>query len=84
MKWYLYILQSEKDRGLYIGITRNIEKRLEQHNSGKTFSTRARRPFVLMSSEEYSSCAEARQREKFLKSYSGAREKMDIVENLGE
>ncbi len=83
-KWYLYILQSKKDSGLYVGITRDINQRLRQHNAGKTFSTRSRRPFVLVYSEEYQSCEKARKREKYLKSYSGGKEKQKIIKIIGE
>lgn len=82
MKYYLYILRSLKDNKLYTGITGNIEKRLRQHNFGKTPSTKSRKPFILIYSEEFDSRIEAREREKYLKSYKGSKEKMEIVENL--
>ena len=78
-KWYLYILQSEKDHGLYVGISEDVSKRLKQHNTGKTFSTRPRRPFKLVYTEEHGSCEAARSREKYLKSYSGSDEKHRLV-----
>ena len=30
--WYIYILQSKKDDGLYIGYTNNLKKRVKEHN----------------------------------------------------
>jgi len=72
---YLYILQSIKDNGFYIGITENIEKRLKDHNYGKTKSTKNRRPFRLIYSEQFNNRLEARTREIELKTnYSKRKE----------
>ena len=68
MRYYLYILRSLKDNNYYIGISSNVKKRLTQHNSGKTQSTKSRKPFVLIYTEELNSRLEAREREKYLKS----------------
>jgi putative endonuclease len=65
--YYLYILQSLKDLGYYIGITDNIPKRLEEHNIGKTRSIKNRIPFILKHHEEYKSKTDARKREIELK-----------------
>lgn len=83
MTWFVYILRSKKDHGLYVGISQNPAKRLLQHNAGKTFSTKSRRPFDLCYQELCRSREQARQREKYLKSYSGADEKQRLI-NLGE
>ena len=48
MYYYTYVLKSLKDGHFYIGITHDIEKRLKEHNSGKTRSTRNRLPFRLI------------------------------------
>ena len=45
--FFVYILKSEKDGGLYIGRTNNLERRIREHNSGKVPSTKARRPFEI-------------------------------------
>jgi putative endonuclease len=83
-EYYLYILKSLKDNNHYTGISSNIEKRLLQHNSGKTRSTKNRKPFILIYKEKFPSRLEARKREIFLKSYHGSKEKMEILENIGE
>jgi putative endonuclease len=83
-KWYLYIIRSEKDKRLYVGISKDVEKRLVQHNSGKTFSTRSRRPLKLIYSEEHDNLKQARDREKYLKSYAGAEEKRKLANHTGE
>lgn len=84
MKYFLYILRSVKNKNHYIGISENPDKRLREHNSGKTISTKSRRPFVIIYREEFSSRSEAREREKYLKSYTGSKEKFEIFKNIGE
>ena len=71
MGYYIYILQSEKGGNLYVGSTENLEDRLKKHNGGKVRSTKSRRPFKLIYSEELSSRTEARKRENYLKSGAG-------------
>jgi len=69
--FYVYILKSLKNGRFYIGSTNNLERRLNEHNSGKSKYTSLTRPFVLIFKEEYLSCSEAMRREKFLKSGRG-------------
>jgi len=63
----VYILKSKKDGKLYIGSTNNLVRRLKEHNSGKSASTKDRRPFVLIYCEAYFREEEARTRESNLK-----------------
>lgn len=63
MQYFVYVLQSLKDRRLYIGSTNNIERRVREHNSGKSKSTRSRKPFVLIYAEEYPTRSDAARRE---------------------
>lgn len=46
--FYVYILQSITDNGIYIGKTNNLKRRLYEHNSGVVQSTRHRRPFKIL------------------------------------
>lgn len=68
----VYILRSLKDKKLYIGSTRNLRKRLEEHDTGKVFSTKSRRPFELLYVEACKAEKDARQREANLKLRSKA------------
>ena len=68
---FVYALQSEQDKGLYIGITNDVERRVKEHNAGYNRSTRSRRPFRLFYVEECGSRNQARERERFLKSGQG-------------
>jgi putative endonuclease len=40
--WYVYVLRSSRDNNLYVGSTNNIDRRLDEHNSGKVDSTKSR------------------------------------------
>ncbi len=66
--WYAYIIQSQKDHNLYVGLTNDLRKRFAYHNSGKVYSTRFRVPFVLIYYEAHRDKYDAAAREQFLKS----------------
>ncbi len=69
--YYVYILKSLKDGGFYVGCTKNIEKRILEHNQGKTLSLKNRRPLVVVYTEKYDNVNSAYAREKEIKSYKG-------------
>lgn len=69
--YFVYVLCSEKDGRLYKGFSSNLEKRILEHNSGKTKSTKGYLPWRLVYSEKVENRIEARKREKFLKSGLG-------------
>jgi len=71
MKYYVYILKSEKDGGYYFGSTQNVEERLERNNAGSVKSTKYLRPLKLYYFEECKTKKEGEKREKFFKTYSG-------------
>lgn len=62
--FWVYILKSVKDGGLYIGKTNNVERRLAEHNSGQTRSLKSRVPLILLETIQCSSELEARKLEK--------------------
>ncbi len=64
---YLYILESELNNTWYIGITKNVQERLHEHNAGFSESTRRYRPYRLIYAESYATKTEARKREIALK-----------------
>jgi len=76
MKYFVYVLRNLRDRKRYVGMTTNIESRLSQHNAGRVFSTKSRRPFEIVHIEEFPDRISARRREKYLKSGIG-RELLD-------
>ncbi len=68
---YVYVLYSSTYDRAYIGMTVDYNLRLYEHNSGKTKSTKAFIPWVIVHLEEYATREEARDREKYLKSAAG-------------
>lgn len=70
--YYIYVIKSKKDKRLYIGYTRDLQKRLILHNSKKTFSTKYRTPFELIYYEAYKSPRDAHKREAMLKLFGNA------------
>ncbi|GAB4248257.1 MAG: GIY-YIG nuclease family protein [Ekhidna sp.] len=67
MKYWVYILKSEKDSSFYIGYTNNLSRRLNQHNAGKSRYTSKKLPWKIVYSEIFDSKTEAIRRELFLK-----------------
>jgi len=68
MSWYIYIIRC-KDNKLYTGITKDLERRVKEHNSGYGCRfTKYRTPVKLVHSEEVISRPEALKREMEIKS----------------
>ena len=70
---YVYVLRSLKDHQFYVGLTRDLPLRVQQHNNGLVSSTKKRVPFELIYWEGCLSESDAAQREKYLKSAWGKR-----------
>ena len=60
-----------KDMDFYSGSTKDFKQRFEQHKKGLVESTKDRRPLKLIYYEACLDQADARKREKYLKSYHG-------------
>jgi putative endonuclease len=71
MAYYLYILKSESNNRSYIGHTADLQRRLWEHNIGKSLSTRGKGPWKLVYHEEFQTRPEAVQREMHFKSVDG-------------
>lgn len=69
--YFTYILYSKEFTKTYIGHTQNLEKRLIEHNSGKTKSTKPYRPWEIFYFEKYLTREKAISKEKYFKSSSG-------------
>jgi putative endonuclease len=70
-RYYVYILFSLKDKGLYIGYSTDLKSRLQAHARGQNRATSLRRPFKLIHYEYFINKADAKAREEFLKSGYG-------------
>jgi len=71
--YYVYVLLSERDRNFYVGFTKNLNRRIQEHNDGKVKSTINRNPLKLVYWEGCLSQQDATKREKYLKSTWGKR-----------
>jgi putative endonuclease len=73
MFYYVYILQSQKNKSFYIGYSSDLKKRLKEHNKGKSKATKPYTPYKLIFYEAFLNRIDAKNREKYLKSGYGRR-----------
>ena len=69
MSYYVYILESQKDKTYYVGSTNNLKDRIERHNQGRVSYTKPRRPWKLVYSEEYPDRSGAAKKEYEIKKH---------------
>ena len=69
--FYVYVLHSASDAGLYIGFSSDLRRRLREHQAGTAPATAHRGPWRLIYYEAYVEESDARGREEFLKSGAG-------------
>jgi putative endonuclease len=81
--WVIYIVRC-RDGSYYTGITTDLQRRIEEHNSRETGAkyTRSRRPVILVYSESAPSRAVATQRENQIKKMNIADKKQVIAAGM--
>jgi len=77
--YFVYVLLSEKDGKFYVGYTKDLNVRFEQHQKGQVQSTKHRLPFKMIYYEACKLKEDALRREKYLKTYYG---KMFLAKRL--
>ena len=82
--FYVYVLISLKDKRFYTGFTKNLRKRLNEHNMGKVASTCNRIPLELVYFEGCINMKDALHREKYLKTTYGKRYIRNRIKNYFE
>ena len=75
--WTVYILKSV-EKLIYVGMTQNIVKRIEEHNSAKSYYTNRGANWKMIYSETFKSSEEARKRGKYFKILPGVVERRGI------
>jgi predicted GIY-YIG superfamily endonuclease len=80
VEYCVYILYSQRDSHLYVGCTSNLARRIKRHQNGEVQATKLRRPLILIHTEVGLEKSVAFQRERFLKSLLGVREKKKILQ----
>ncbi|MFQ5953504.1 MAG: GIY-YIG nuclease family protein [Kiloniellales bacterium] len=69
---YVYVLQSEIDAAhYYVGVTTDPQRRLQEHNAGKSVHTNKHKPWKFSVCIGFSDRAKAHRFEQYLKSGSG-------------
>ena len=81
IEFYEYILKSLNFEKTYIGQTENLDRRLQEHNSGKSNYTSKFVPWKIIYTEKFNSRKEALVREKYLKSATGRKVVKKLLEN---
>ena len=66
-------MRSVADDGFYVGYTADLRKRITEHKRGGAIATRHRGPWRLIYYEAYLESADAKGRERYLKSGGGRR-----------
>ena len=76
----MYILANRYDTVLYVGVTSDLLRRIEEHRSGQgsTFTTRYR-VYKLVYAEEHATAYDAISREKQLKGWT-RRRKLELIQ----
>jgi len=69
--YYVYIIKSKKDKSRYVGITKDLKQRLQEHNRGIVKFTASKLPYILVWYCAFSSKKKALEFERYLKSGSG-------------
>lgn len=81
-KHYVYIVECS-DGTFYTGYTKNIQRRINEHNFGSRSAkyTRSRRPVKLLYSEEYDNVSDALKREHQIKKLS-RKQKRELIDSV--
>ena len=66
-----YAIKSTTRKYIYIGLSNDIARRLNQHNRGYNRTTKPYKPFELIYAKEFDTRFQAREHEKYLKSSKG-------------
>ena len=48
MNCFVYFLYSEKWKKFYVGVSNNVDDRLQRHNNGYSLSTKVEIPWILL------------------------------------
>lgn len=78
----VYAISSLNRNYIYVGLTSNLEKRIERHNKGYEKTTKPYAPFTLIYSEEFDTRIEARTKEKYWKSGVGKEQLRKIKDSI--
>jgi len=81
---FVYVLRSRASGRFYIGSTTDLKRRLAEHARRNSPYTRDRGPWELVYQEEYAELAQARRRERQLKSWKSRRSIQQLIESQAQ
>lgn len=79
---FLYILYSKNHIKTYTGISNDLQRRINEHNAGRSKFTKKFMPWKLIYSECLSNRQQAREREKYFKSAAGRKKIKVMMEEM--
>lgn len=82
--YYVYVIESQKNRDLYKGFTNDLKNRISEHNGGLVMSTKNHKPWNLVYCEIFLDKRDAIEREKYLKGSRGRKFLRDVIKNYLE
>ena len=75
--WVVYVIQHSVSKDIYIGVTGNLKRRIEEHNANKNFSTKRKQgKWIIVYAEAYRNKNDAYQREFRLKQRGRAKQEL--------
>jgi len=77
--YYVYVLLSEKNDQLYVGRTSDLQKRINEHQTGKVQTTNRLNPMKLIFFEGFIAKADAIRRERYFKTSKGKSSLKQII-----
>ncbi|HEY4786457.1 MAG TPA: GIY-YIG nuclease family protein [Bacteroidales bacterium] len=83
MPYYVYILYSQSTDHYYVGHTNDLRQRIDQHNAGRTPSTKTGRPWTLVYKETYPDKSSAFRRELEIKNKKSRKYIEQLISSAG-
>ncbi|MBI5415651.1 MAG: GIY-YIG nuclease family protein [Candidatus Omnitrophica bacterium] len=82
-EWFVYIIKC-KNEELYVGVAKDVAKRVKLHNKGSACRyTKYRMPVTSLFQEQIAGYSEARKREREIKGFTRAKKIMLIRDSSG-
>ena len=79
--YYFYILQSLKNKKLYLGQTSDLKRRLKSHNTGENTATKPNIPYELIYYSAFNNQEDVINCEKYFKTSAGWKRIHKMLEN---
>jgi putative endonuclease len=73
LMYTVYVLHSKKENKFYIGLTENINRRLQEHKTGHNHTTLRYKTLKFIYLESYINKQDATRRERYFKTTAGKR-----------